>query len=474
VPEPVKCVVWDLDGTIWRGVAVETPAGRQPEPIPRARHAIETLERRGILNSLASRTDPSVAMLIDGDPGLAGRFVAAQLGWGHKSDAIRRIAAELGIDPAAIAFVDDDPFERAEVAALLPAVLVLSPDELYERLDTPRFRPAVITEDGRHRLARYHEQRHRRDAERSFTGDRAEFLRQCRIRLSVAPAELSDLDRLAELVTRTHRFNSTGAPWSRERLAQLVEDDRWFVPVARLSDRFGDYGLIGAALVEWAEPAPRLHLFMVSCRAVGRGAPAAFLGWILARARAAGAERMLMDVLPQQANLELRVLLRRSGFHAIEGAGLLERRLDADPPAQEAWLAVVELHDRPNVGDIGTIMAAEATIRELLAGALGVEQAAVDRLPAAADLLHGPLPLTSLAGARLLAGIRRRFGVDVADEDLALDSLRSIAALRDFVAARSGDSAAAMQSATTQRTHAAPPDQAGARLPDRGPPGSPG
>jgi methoxymalonate biosynthesis protein len=423
--ESIKCVIWDLDGTIWRDVAVELPAGRRPEPIPAALHAIGTLERRGILNGLASRTDPSVASLVDGDPDLAGRFVAARLGWGHKSDAIGRIAAELGIDPASIAFVDDDPFERAEVTALLPAVLVLSPDELYERLDTPRFRPAVVTEDGRHRAARYREEAHRRRAEQAFTGDREAFLRECRMRLSVAPATESDLDRLAELVARTHRFNSTGARWRRERLAELIEDDRWLVPVARLADRFGDYGLIGAALVERA--GPRLHLFTVSCRAVGRGVPAAFLGWILARARADGGGRLLMDVREQPANLELRVLLRRSGFHDSGDPGLLARPLDTDQlPPRAPWLAVSETGD-------STV---EAAIRELLASALGVEQAAVDRLPAAADLLHGPLPLTSLAGARLLAEIRGRFGVDVAAEDLELASLHSIATLRDFVTRR--------------------------------------
>lgn len=337
----VKCVVWDLDGTIWRDVAVELPPGARPRVRPEALRAVRLLAERGIVHSLASRTDPAVAGLVEADPDLAGRFVAPQLGWGHKSDAIGRVAGELGIDPAALAFVDDDPFERAEVAAMRPEVLVLSPAELYERLDTPRFRPPVVTPDGRARIERYRHEQRRRSAEAGYPGDRAEFLRGCRMRLAVGPAGAGDLDRLAELVARTHRFNSTGATWGRQRLAALAADPGWFVPVARLADRFGDYGLVGAGLLERAGAAPRLHLFTVSCRAVGRGAPGGFLRWILARARAEGAQRLLMDVRPHAANLELRVLLRVGGFRAAtDQPGLLERPLDADLPAPVPWLAV--------------------------------------------------------------------------------------------------------------------------------------
>jgi methoxymalonate biosynthesis protein len=341
VTDPVKCVVWDLDGTIWPEVAVELPPGSRPHPRPEALRAMTTLAERGIVNSLASRTDPSVAVVVEQDPDLAGRFVAGQLSWGHKSDAIHRVAAELGITPGAIAFVDDDPFERAEVAAMLPEVEVLSPAELYERLDTPRFAPAVVTEDGRRRPERYRQEQRRRAAEAGFRGDRERFLRDCRMALTIRPAGAGQLDRLVELVERTHRFNSTGASWSRDRLGRLVGDHRWLVPVAGLSDRFGDYGLIGVALVEHTHPAWRLHLLTVSCRVAGRGVPTELLRWLMATARAAGSRRLLMDVRAQPANLELRVLLRRCGFQAA-GAGLVARELAEDLPDPVPWLSLVE------------------------------------------------------------------------------------------------------------------------------------
>lgn len=337
----VKCVVWDLDGTVWPGVAIES-ADSRPTPFPEALRAMALLERRGVVNSVASRTDPVVREVLLAHPELADRFIAPQLGWGHKSDMIRAIADELGIGVSAVAFVDDNPFERAEVSAVLPEVQVLAPAELYARLDTPSFCPEVLTEDASRRVERYRQEQRRAAAARAFGGTTEDFLHGCGIRLQVAEARDGDVDRLAELIGRTHRFNTTGEFWDADQVRRMIGDPSWFVPVARLTDRYGDYGLIGAALV-WRgspeRPARRspdqpagsalsqpagsstpavwhLRLFSVSCRAAGRNVPTALLGWLIRRARRGGADKLLVDVRPSDANLELRVLLRAAGFTA--------------------------------------------------------------------------------------------------------------------------------------------------------------
>lgn len=348
----VKCVVWDLDGTVWPGVAIES-ADPRPAPFPEALRAMALLEGRGVVNSVASRTDPVVRELLLVHPELADRFVAPQLGWGHKSDMIRTIAGELGIGVSAVAFVDDNPFERAEVSTVLPEVRVLAPAELYGQLDSPLFRPAVLTEDAGRRVERYREERRRIEAAREFGGTSEDFLRGCDIRLRVAEATGADVDRLAELIGRTHRFNTTGAFWDADQVRRMVDDPAWFVPVARLTDRYGDYGLIGAALVQRgsAEPAEarrpaagsaerpatgwHLRLFTVSCRAAGRNVPTALLGWLVRRARAAGAGELLVDIRPSDANLELRVLLRAAGFTADAAA---DARPDGTLPLPDGTL----------------------------------------------------------------------------------------------------------------------------------------
>jgi methoxymalonate biosynthesis protein len=337
----VKCVVWDLDGTVWPGIAIEGPAGTLPEPFPRALAAIDALEERGIVSSVASRTDPSQEATLAADPRLGTRFVAPQLGWGDKHEAIRRIAETLGIATSDMVFVDDNPFERAEVAALLPEVRVFDPDELYTALEAPGdLMPEAVTDEARRRAARYREVQARRAAEQDFAGTREEFLRSCDMVLTIGQARPDDLPRVAELAERTHRFNTTGEQWSLAQIERIAGDPGWSLPVARLTDRFGDYGIISTALIEHvpADEAWRLRLFMVSCRAAGREVPMAALGWIMRRARAGGAGRVLVDVRTDLANLELRVLLRRAGFTAAQplagdGPVLLGRDLSGELPA---------------------------------------------------------------------------------------------------------------------------------------------
>ena len=141
----VKVVVWDLDGTLWPGVALE--AAELPTPYPAAVAALDTLAGRGILVSVASRNPAEVGELVERSA-LAGRFVAAQYGWGRKVDALRRIAAELDLRLDALAFVDDDPMERADVERTLPEVTVLAPEEVADALSWPEFDPGPVTAAG--------------------------------------------------------------------------------------------------------------------------------------------------------------------------------------------------------------------------------------------------------------------------------------------------------------------------------------
>ncbi|HXM53785.1 MAG TPA: HAD-IIIC family phosphatase [Candidatus Dormibacteraeota bacterium] len=341
----VKCVVWDLDETVWPGVAIESDA--IPEPHAHVLALLDELEHRGVVSSVASRSDPALADALPGVPGLAGRFVAAQVGWEPKSDAIRRIAGTLGIGLDAVAFVDEDRFHRAEVAHALPEVDVLSVDELASALgrDGERFpTPSRLTDEGRRRPAMYRDEARRRRAEAGFAGGHEEFLRRCGMRLEVGPARPGDLDRLAELAERTHRLNSTARRHGREDVARWLEAG-WLAR-ARLADRFGDHGLIGLVAAERpAAPGDwRVELLAVSCRVDGRGVPAALLRWTMDGARAAGAGGLRALYRPNGKNVRLAVLLRQLGFARAGAEGetvVLRRPLAGDLPPYPDWLEIV-------------------------------------------------------------------------------------------------------------------------------------
>ncbi len=348
----IKCVVWDLDNTLWPGIAVEGPSESVPQPDAAILAIIAELEARGIVNSVASRNDPSLGKLLLDQPLLAGKLVAPQVSWEPKSQALRRIAEKLNIGLDALAFVDDSPYERAEVAYMLPQVLVLSPDEIHAALESSAFKPNHLTKEGENRAEMYRAEEQRLAAEERFSGSRTDFLLWCQMRLWIAPATQDDLDRIVELTERTHQLNSTGRRYLVDELRERLNDNRWLIPVARLTDRFGDYGTIGAALVRTdikssAIVSPKsdawlVELLMLSCRVEGRGIPAALLRWIMGEAQNAGMQQLRAVYRVNERNLPVRLLFRQMGFEAAgndqDGLVMLSRDLSGPLPPYPEWL----------------------------------------------------------------------------------------------------------------------------------------
>jgi len=215
----VKCVVWDVDYTLLDGVFLEAD-GEPPGADPAMVAVLAELSGRGILHAIASRNPPEVAEYVARVTGAV--FVAAECGWDAKSDAIARIADTLGIGTDAIAFVDDDPYERAEVSFARPEVMVLAPEEMTSAPGWPEFSPAVVTAEAARRSQLYLDRQRRQAAGREFGGSREEFLRWCQTEITIGPAALADADRLAELSARTHQFNSAARALPAAGFAELI------------------------------------------------------------------------------------------------------------------------------------------------------------------------------------------------------------------------------------------------------------
>jgi FkbH-like protein len=330
VTDLVKVVVWDLDGTLWPGVALESEA--LPEPYPAAVQALDTLAARGILVSVASRNPAEVGTLVEESP-LAGRFVAAQYGWGRKVDALRRIADELDVRLGALAFVDDDPLERADVERSLPEVTVLAPDEVPDALDWPEFDPGPVTAAGLSRLDSYRQRSARRAARASFEGAEEDFLRWCSLRATLRLASAADTGRLVELARRTTQYNSTGVDWPGAGLSVVLE----------LADRFGDDGLVGVGTVSTPDgPEWTADLVAASCRAGGRGAVPVLLTGVARLARTHGARRLLVPCRLTERNVPVRLGLKQAGFTAVSRDGdtaVFGRDLES-PPSYPDWITV--------------------------------------------------------------------------------------------------------------------------------------
>jgi methoxymalonate biosynthesis protein len=340
----IKCVVWDIDNTLLDGVFLESP-DQPPAPDAGLLAAARELSGRGVLQALASRNPPEAARYVQQATGL--QFAAAELGWDSKADAVGRIAVSLDIATDAIAFVDDDMLERAEVAAALPEVLVLTPEDATLAPDWPEFSPPVLTAEGRRRGEMYQARMRRQAEAASFGGSREEFLRHAGTRISIAPARAQDVPRLHELSVRTHQLNSGGDAVSEADLRALLGSGAHEVVTVALADDFGDDGLVGGAIIERNEGGPwRAPLVMMSCRALGRGVLDALLAWMCRAAAAGSASSLAVPCLVTGRNVPMRLALAAAGLRADpgtvapDGRAVFSRSLDGPLPGLPAFVSV--------------------------------------------------------------------------------------------------------------------------------------
>jgi methoxymalonate biosynthesis protein len=309
-PVTVKCLVWDLDNTLWQGILLEDGEVHLADEI---RRVVADLDSRGILQSIASRNDHDDAWARLEKLGMAGYFVAPQIGWGRKSDAVRHIADTLNFAYHTVAFIDDQPTERAEVAYHLPDVRCYPAEQAATLAGRPEFTPRVVTADSRRRREMYQASAHREAERATFTGPDEEFLRSLRLRMRIDRAGDADIARLEELTLRTSQMNATGVHYSEAALRSLVAAADHDVLVVTMTDRFGPHGAVGVILLERHPGVWHLKLLATSCRVVAFGAGAVILRWLTDSAAGAGAH-LVADFRRTDRNRMMEIAYRFAGF----------------------------------------------------------------------------------------------------------------------------------------------------------------
>ena len=204
----IKCVVWDLDNTVWEGVLLEGDALKlRPEVV----QIIKTLDERGILNAIASRNEHEPAMAQLQQFGIDHYFIYPQINWNPKSQSIAQIAADINIGIDTLAFVDDQPFEREEVTLYASRRFVLRCGRIEQPINAST--PNAPICDGRIEAATANvPKRHpaRSTAESDFTGNNEQFLANLNMVFTIKSAQEEDLQRAEELTVRTNQLNTTG------------------------------------------------------------------------------------------------------------------------------------------------------------------------------------------------------------------------------------------------------------------------
>lgn len=276
-----KCVVWDLDNTIWDGILLEDSTVTLK---PGIENVLKELDSRGILHSIASKNNYEDAMEKLSEFGIIEYFLYPEISWNSKSSAIKRLATNLNIGLDTIVFIDDQAFEQEEVKSELPQVTCIPAEKYLELLSTEKLKLRQVTEDSQRRRSMYLEDMKRKQDEIEFQGPTNKFLQTLEMRLIISEAQEQDLRRAEELTVRTNQLNATGITYSYEELDWYRTSPNHKIYICELIDKYGSYGKIGLALVnikaDW-----RLSLLLVSCRVMSRGVGTIFLNYIMNQAR---------------------------------------------------------------------------------------------------------------------------------------------------------------------------------------------
>ena len=359
-----KCLVLDLDNTLWGGVigddGVEGISIGQGSALGEAflsvqEHAL-SLARRGVILAVCSKNDESNALAaFETHPEMLLRrddisaFVA---NWDDKATNLRRIARELNIGIDSLVFLDDNPFERNLVRSELPEVAVPEvPDDdpaLMAQVlaDAGYFEALSLTEEDRERTRQYQANRERAALEDASGTDLPSYLRSLAMRLIWRRFDRIGLGRVTQLINKTNQFNLATRRYTEEGVLAVMADPLAFGLQLRLTDRFGDNGII-SIVIGRMEPGGvcRIDTWLMSCRVLGRGVEEATLALVVAQARELGATTLIGEYVPTAKNGMVAEHYAKLGFtehEALPHGGSVARLAlhDFEPPV--GYMEVVQ------------------------------------------------------------------------------------------------------------------------------------
>lgn len=324
-----KCLVLDLDNTLWGGVLGEEGISgialgpNYPGSAYLAfQEEILALQRRGVILAVASKNNAAdVDQVFASHPNMVlkkGHFTRFEVHWGPKSESLQQIARQLKIGLEHMVFVDDNPVECAEVANTLPMVTVLTlprqPEQFVRVLREEGLFDGMSfsSEDGRRR--ELYELKSQADELLNQSGSLQEFYRSLSMEITFAPLQKATLSRGAQLTQKTNQFNVTTFRYSEADLSARLTDSRCLMTTVQVRDRFGDNGIVGLILAILQSDVLEINTFLLSCRVIGRTVETAMLAWLHEQARERGVRQIRGRVIPTAKNQPCRDLFQTHGF----------------------------------------------------------------------------------------------------------------------------------------------------------------
>lgn len=324
-----KCIVLDLDNTLWGGIVGEEgfegiklgpdPAGR---PFVEFQRVLKSLLKSGIILAINSTNNSEDAMkVIKEHPHMVLKeedFACLKINWNDKIANMKDIAKELNIGLDSMVFFDDDPVNRELIKMSIPEIktIDLPQDPSSYALilrDLNDFNVLKITDDDFKRAKMYSQEQERHDLE-STTKNLDEYLKKLDIKVKVRLADKFSIPRISQLSLKTNQFNLTTKRYQEEEIKEFAKDDKMIVGCAEVEDKFGESGITNIFIIKKNNEEWILDTFLLSCRIIGRGIEEGILGKIIEMAKKEGVKKIKAQFIPTQKNKPAENFLSNYGF----------------------------------------------------------------------------------------------------------------------------------------------------------------
>jgi len=326
-PAP-KCIVLDCDNTLWGGVIGEDGVGgiELGSAFPGSAYqefqkVLKSLKNRGVLLAIASKNNPKEVDDVfshHDDMVLRAEDVAVwRVNWSPKSQNLREIAAELNIGIDSLVMIDDSHYELAEIGNAVPEVGLLQvPEEVGLLPDliasSGLFRNLKVSAEDAARTDMIRQESARRQLADAMS--REEFLASLELVMDYVDVGDEHVGRVAQLTNKTNQFNLTTIRRTEAEIRALVASEDHLVRAIRVADKFGDYGLVGVAVLERSDAEWKVDTFLMSCRVLSRGIETAFLATVVAEAADRGPKTFAARYVPTPKNVLVKNLYPEHGF----------------------------------------------------------------------------------------------------------------------------------------------------------------
>ena len=324
-----KCIVLDLDNTIWGGIVGEDGfEGIQLDHTSNGKAFVDfqkellSLWNQGVILAINSKNNFDDAMkVIREHPNMILReknFASIQINWNDKAHNIKQIADEINIGLNSIVFFDDDKLNRERIRQEFPDVLTVElPDDPSQfstiLKDLNDFNVLQRTDEDVKRGQMYAQQRERKKLENSISS-LDDFLQQLDIKVKMKKSNEFLIPRISQLTLKTNQFNLTTKRYQEEEIRTLANDKKFIVGCAQVLDKFGDNGITNVYIINKEDKTWIIDTFLLSCRVMGRGVEDAILSEILKDAKQNGISQIKAEFIPTQKNMPAENFLSDNGF----------------------------------------------------------------------------------------------------------------------------------------------------------------